>query len=403
MSTDSPSSELEHDQARILYLLGAYPRWSETFIRQDLVLLQQLGLPLLPAAIFAGDTERRADWPDVTILSDSELTVSGKGNVSNSGGHVGTRGRLSLFRHRQLYRRFADFACAGRVTHLHAEFADLPSVFVVSLARELGLSYSIGVHARDVQACKYNLSALLGSANFVTACNASARDAVYSCCPELVGRVRLIHHGVRLNEWQFAKRPAEHGSVLKLLFVGRFVEKKGVQFLLQAAFAARNAGLNLQLTLVGGGPAEVRLRELVADLQLDAVVQWAGIIPRLAVRRAMTAADCLVVPSVVAGDGDVDGIPNVVVEAMATGLPVVATRVGGLAEVVSDDTAWVCQAASAEDITVRLNEIQRKRSEVHEKCTKARRLIEAEFDAVALARRRTALFQSCLPEITGIL
>ena len=149
---------------RILYLVGAYPQWSETFVRQDLAFLQELGLPLLPVALSAGDAERQADWPEVEYLPGGEAgsSAAGSGGIPPRLLPRWLHTRLSLFRHRQRAGTLLRLAVSAGVEHIHAEFADLPALLASVTARRLGLGYSVGVHARDVHLAKFSPSLIYG-------------------------------------------------------------------------------------------------------------------------------------------------------------------------------------------------------------------------------------------------
>ena len=155
-------------------------------------------------------------------------------------------------------------------------------------------------------------------------------------------------------------------------------------------------GTPVQLTLVGGGPEEPSLRQLAAELALTPPITWAGVVPRTAVRDYLLQADGLVVPSVVAKDGDQDGIPNVVLEAMASGTPVIGTDAGGLGEVLSDQTGFLCAPGDPAELAEKIRETWRNPRVAREKCRNARTLLESEFDARALTRERARLLETVL-------
>ena len=397
----------------IAYLLGSYPRWSETFLRQDLSLLQETDVPLLPLCVYPGDAPAEPDWPRVTCLSTT-ATVSVASAAPDSvqtpaqGHQSGARIRVlgsrllprrlrtpvSLWSHRRLLAALCSVACRESVGHIHAEFADLPGLLAAAASQKLGCSYSVGIHARDIYACKYSLGHLFSKALFVTACNAAAGAELLRRCPALTGRLHVVPHGILLDQWPFNDRVYCPRDPLQILFVGRFVEKKGIEHLLRALAGGETR--QFALTLVGSGPGEAALRELASSLEIEASVTWAGVIPRRAVPEYLRASDCLVVPSVVAADGDRDGIPNVAVEAMAAGVPVVATTVGGIPEAISDHTGWPCRAGDPEDLRRRLSEIRQNPRLAEAKRRTARTLVESRFDARCLARRRAELLRGAL-------
>ncbi|MBP5640791.1 MAG: glycosyltransferase family 4 protein [Victivallales bacterium] len=181
---------------------------------------------------------------------------------------------------------------------------------------------------------------------------------------------------------------------LEILFVGRLVEKKGVRILLEALaiLQKRQNAPKCRLTIAGDGPLRDELVQYTDELKIPACC-WAGVLSQEALKLTMSSMSCLCAPSIVTKDGDRDGIPNVILEAMATGLPVIASLVGSISEVITNDTGWpvadITPQTLAETIIEFANstEIERKRRVVN-----ARRLIEKSFDAQKLALERRKIF-----------
>src|SRR5262249_3797673 len=153
------------------------------------------------------------------------------------------------------------------------------------------------------------------------------------------GRVELVYHG--LDRGLFAAPPTfgsrrdgtDPREPVRLLVVGRFQPKKGYPTLLDSVARVR---AEVRLTVVGYGPLEAVLRARAEALGLSTLVTWAGALDQPAVRARYRASDLLILASEVAPDGDRDGLPNVVVEALSQGLPVIATRAGAIPELVID-------------------------------------------------------------------
>jgi len=394
-------------QKRIAYLLGVYPRWSETFLRQDLGLLLESDLPLLPLCLFRGESPVEGDWPQVHCLSPGPRSqhrsraAAGRQAAPAPSARsplvpTTLRTRLSLWRHRRLLETLCRTARSEGISHIHGEFADLPGLMAAAASRRLGCTYSIGVHARDVYTCKYSLKSLFSGIRFATACNVEVRDELLVRCPSLSDRLHLIHHGVLLDQWPFIDRTYEPREPFRILFVGRFVEKKGIEYLLRAV--AGTDGARMALSLVGSGPREAKLRGLAQALQIAERTTWVGVVSREEVGARLRAADCVVVPSVVSADGDRDGIPNIVLEAMATGIPVLATRAGSIPEAVSEDTGWVCQARDPEDLRRQLIAVRENPQLAEKKRRTARTLVESAFAARRLASRRAELLRETIAD-----
>jgi colanic acid/amylovoran biosynthesis glycosyltransferase len=169
---------------------------------------------------------------------------------------------------------------------------------------------------------------------------------------------RVIVHrtGIDLRRWPFReRRPAEQGP-LRLVSVGRLVEKKGIAHVLRAVRILKDRGVAAEYRVFGDGPLRDRLVALAGELGIADRVRFEGRRNQEAVREGLDQSDVLVAPSVTAADGDEEGIPNVLKEAMASGMPVVATRHAGIPELVDDGVSgWLVaernDAALAEALT----------------------------------------------------
>jgi len=149
-------------------------------------------------------------------------------------------------------------------------------------------------------------------------------------------RLSVIHRGTDLAAFPFCDRSAREAPSVALLMIGRLVAKKGHAVALDALARVVGAGHDATLTILGEGPEAGALAEQAERLGVAARVRFAAPTDRAGVRVALEAADVFVHPSITPPDGDVEGIPNVVVEASASGLPVVGTRHGGIGEPVED-------------------------------------------------------------------
>ena len=148
-------------------------------------------------------------------------------------------------------------------------------------------------------------------------------------------RLRVWRAGVRIPASP-ARTPSPPGARVRIVMAGRFVEKKGFEHGLEAIARARAAGIAIAPTLVGSGPLKAAYVRLARRLGLDDVIEWPGVLQHEALLDLLGKADLVLVPSVDAADGDCEGVPNVLKEAAARGVPVVATRHGGIPEAVED-------------------------------------------------------------------
>ena len=216
-----------------------------------------------------------------------------------------------------------------RVNGIHAYFAHRPAEVAQHAARLLGVPFGFSTHARDIRKIEPEVLAQRASdAACVVACNTDvARDI-----RGLGSHVHLLPHGVDLQ--RFAPRAACSNSTLRLLAVGRLVEKKGFHFLIAALAGVK---IPFTLTIAGDGPERERLRQLIILNNLENRVVFCGSVTHSELPRMYAAADVVVVPSVQDSSGDRDGLPNVVLEAMASGRAVVASDAGAIASAITDN------------------------------------------------------------------
>lgn len=197
-------------------------------------------------------------------------------------------------------------------------------------------------------------------------------------------RVLVHHSGIDLRRFAYAPRRAPEGAT-RLLFVGRLTEKKGLVYALDAAAAVHANGRDVELTVVGQGPLLGPLRARAAELGISDRVRFLGARTHDEVVSLMSASHLLLAPSVTAAGGDQEGIPNVVKEAMATGMPVIATYHSGIPELVEDGVSGLLvperdTAALAERLAFLLDHPERW----PQFSRAARAAVEADFDAERL-------------------
>jgi len=344
----------------ILVVLKGYPRVSETFIAHELAALERRGLPLHIVSLrrpYDALTHPIHATIRATVTYLPEYLYEAPGRVLR--GHARALARAPRRYLRALGRWLRDVArdptpnrgrrfgqagvLAGELppgaAHLHAHFLHTPASVARYAAAMSGLEYSLAGHAKDVWTTPdWDLRAKLTEARFAVTCTAAGHARLDTLAP---GRVELVYHG--LDRGLFAA-PSTFGSrrdgtdprdPVRLLVVGRFQPKKGYPTLLDAVARVRS---EVRLTVVGYGPLEPVLHARAEALGLTARVTWAGALDQPAVRALYRASDLLLLASEVAADGDRDGLPNVVVEALSQGLPVVATRAGAIPELVTDRT-----------------------------------------------------------------
>jgi colanic acid/amylovoran biosynthesis glycosyltransferase len=218
------------------------------------------------------------------------------------------------------------------IDHAHAHFASAAARLANLAFRMGGPSYSVTAHAKDIYHREIRLDHLrdkLGDATFVATVSTSNRDYLESI---LDGRARvcIVPNAVDLRRFQHSRTQPREASLV--LAVARLVEKKGLANLIEASGRLTDRGVAVRLEIVGDGPLRSELEQLGA--QANAQVVFYGALPQEELFEYYRRATVFCMPCVVASTGDRDGLPTSVLEAMALGVPVVATSVNGLSEVV---------------------------------------------------------------------
>jgi glycosyltransferase involved in cell wall biosynthesis len=296
-------------KAQVAVIVSGFPRRSETFMLGELLALEASGAL---AAIFATKTGETGVTQPGTERLTRYVEFLPDAPVAEQARAV----------------RYALSKSQTAVTGVHGYFAHQPGEVAQHAAAMLGVPFGFSIHARDFRKVAPEVLAQRArAAACVVACNTDvARDI-----RALGTSIHLLPHGVDLQ--RFTLRTTESNGTLRLLAVGRLVEKKGFHFLIAAL-----AGLKLPftLTIVGDGPERERLRQLIILNHLQNRVVFRGPLTHSELPRLYAEADVVVAPSICDRSGDRDGLPNVVLEAMASGRPVVASDVGAIASAIVD-------------------------------------------------------------------
>ncbi|HEY4102731.1 MAG TPA: glycosyltransferase [Polyangiaceae bacterium] len=208
-------------------------------------------------------------------------------------------------------------------------------------------------------------------------------------------KTRVHHTGVKVAATPFSTRTPASTRPIEVLTVGRLVEKKGIEFGLRAIARLAADCPQLRYTIVGDGPEEARLRALSRELGLGERVTFAGALPRDQVSQLMQRAQVLLAPSVVAQNGDEEGIPVVLMEAMACGLPVVSSEHAGIPELIKDSiSGLLAPERDVEALVAQLKLLLAEPNLARELALAAREVIERDYDVERLNADLLSLYQN---------
>ena len=269
--------------------------------------------------------------------------------------------------------------------------------------RKLGLPLLTTFHGIDVSVFardfiyRLRLKKLLREATvFLVRSNRMRADVIdLGCSPE---KIRVHYGGVDVNKFRFRKKRLDRERI-KILMCGRFVEKKGFEYGIRAFAKLGKIHKNIALILIGDGKLRKKLENLVNSLNLSDKVRFLGMLPHEEVQREMEASDIFLSPNLAARNGDREGIPNTIKEAMATGLPVVSTYHAGIPELVIDKkTGFLVPEKDVEGLVDRL-EYLIAHPEIWEKLgSEGREVVEEKFNLSKQVRKLEKIYQSLIDE-----
>ena len=291
------------------------------------------------------------------------------------------------------------------VEHLHAHSATYPLLAAWTAHQLSGVSYSVTVHAHDIFMSQAMLARKLADVSFVAAISGFNRDFLTNHVGEqLRGRTHVVHCGVDLARYGFMgdDRHTPSTDVLDIVSIGSLQEYKGHEYLIEACRLLTERGVRFRCRIIGGGPDRERLQSRIDAADMGTTVLLLGPRVQEEVAEILSSANCYAQPSVVTATGQMEGIPVSLMEAMASGLPVVATRLSGVPELVRPgDTGWLVPPGDADALADALQEIGSGEDRTAVIARRGRRLVEQEFTVDGNVDRLTELLTLSQPVVAA--
>jgi len=247
-----------------------------------------------------------------------------------------------------------------------------------------------------LQTDPHTYDALFKSGNlFLPVSRSLAERLIEAGCDR--SKVAVLHSGIDCSKFRMIERHHIESESVKLLTIGRLTEKKGIAYAIRAVAKVLASGCNLTYTIIGDGPMRAELKGLIDELGLGQRVQLLGWQAHEYVIRQIEMAHVLLAPSVTAADGDEEGIPNAVKEAMTTGLPVISTIHGGIPELVEDGVSgYLVPQRDVEAIADRLRQLIDHPQAWVTMGQAARKRVMAEFDIDKLNDKLVRLYEGLI-------
>lgn len=401
---------------RVGYILKRYPRYSETFIVNEIIAHERAGLVVDIYSLKYPEDQRFQDII-AQVQAPVQYVPSDSGRSSNFWNMVNTCPRLlpnfwpSLEASagengRDVYQAmFIALEASKKGTqHFHAHFASKASTIARLASRFAGISYTLTAHAKDIFQEDISLNEVQANlADAATVITVSDFNVEYIHKTYGIDKLNIqrIYNGLDLTRFPYKasqERPPE------IIAVGRLVEKKGFSDLIEACSLMAQQKVDFECSIIGTGPLENELQRQIESLGICEKVKLLGPLPQNEVIKRVQDAAVMAAPCIVASDEDKDGLPTVLIEAMALGTTCVSTDVTGIPEIVIDGETGLTvpqhnpsRLASALEILLTQANLRCELSQ------KARNLIEEKFDITRNSVEVRSIFQNACQAKTKIL
>jgi colanic acid/amylovoran biosynthesis glycosyltransferase len=387
----------------IAYLAPEIPALSATFVYQEILELKKLNIDIRPVSIhrpsvkaesdvlinLASDTFYLYEQPFSKVVSQNLFLLLSSPLKYLSALKMALVDALSVgvFSHigkGLLYRfiiaaGFVSYLKENDIEHIHSNFAHIPTDIAMYAAALYGIEFSFISHANDLFERGWLLKEKVERSKFAVTISSFNKDFLVNKGSDK-NKINVIHCGV--NTTSFSNRGIKDlDSPPMLGALGRMVEKKGFDILIQACDILKRKGIIFKLQLAGGGPLKQELEALTIQNNLVNEIKFIDSISHKDVPDWIKSLDVFVLPCQKDKNGDMDGIPVVLMESMLSGVPVLTTRISGIPELVEDGkTGLLCEPHDAECIAMTVESLLSDSAIRSDLCEKAILKVQAEFE-----------------------
>jgi len=407
------------NEPRVAYIMSRFPGLSETFILREMCEMERLGwtLGLYPLiyqdeAVVHDEAKawleraRRSSLLDI-LLANGILILKRPilyfiilfqvlwGNISSP---------KFLSRAVVVFPKAVWMArqmLLENVGHVHSHYATHPALAAWIINRISGIPYGVTVHAHDIFVDKSMLQRKLFDANYIIAISDYNREYLRSLFGDWVMKnTHVVHCGIYPEIYTPNSSTAKNSDVFELLSIGSLRSYKGFTYLLDACEMLKRSGINFRCRIIGDGELRENLSVKIKRLHIDDVIQLVGPKNQKEVAGLLGEVDCYIQPSIITSTGKMEGIPVSLMEAMACELPVIATKISGVPELVRhEETGWL---VAPEDPSALVDAIVRVRNNPEEsmRCARAgRTLVLKEFNIITTAGLLSNIFNKINKDI----
>jgi colanic acid/amylovoran biosynthesis glycosyltransferase len=407
---------------KVAYIMSRFPKLTETFVLYEMLAVEKLGVqvevypllrereatvhpdaqplverahfhPFLSLQILLAQLDFLRRRPAAYFRTWLEVLRGTWGSWNFFIGALGILPKSVLFA-RDMERLGID--------HVHAHFANHPTIAALVIQRLTGIPFSFTSHAHDLHVERRMLGEKVRASKFAVTISEFNKRVMFEECDEAAhDKIRVIHCGVDPGLLDQV-READPERPLEIVCIASLQESKGHRYLIEACHRLAQRGVAFRCRLIGEGPLRQEIESQIESLGLRESVQVLGGLPRKEVMDVIGSSDVAALTCVQISSGRRDGIPVALMEAMAAGLPVVATGISGIPELVEDGvTGSLVPPGDVEAIARALDRLARDREFRSRIGAAARERVRRDFNQQTSARELVALFATPAPQRAG--
>jgi len=408
----------------LAYILKGYPRISETFISNEILLLEKLNFKMhlfpmrqpresfshasvkeIKAEVSYLPTELFENLPKLIIpnvllavkypvryLKTVRLAVQGR-----------PKNKRATLKHllQAGYMSYYHLTGNSQIGHLHGHFAHSPTSVTRFAASFSELPYSFTAHAKDIYTSKREkLRQRIEEAEFVVTCTKHNQEYLEELRENGTTPIHCIYHGIDLSLFQNNIEQENRENSHRIFTVARLTTKKGLPTIYQALSLLKEKGISFTHTLIGDGDDRDAIKELIKTLDLENECQWLGTQTHEEVLNQFKRSDLFVLGCEIAPNGDRDGIPNVLVESLAMGVPALSTHISAIPEIlINEKTGLTVEPKDPEAMAQAMERLltdEKLRAHLIES---GKELVATKFDNKQLIGELAAIFHTQAPAL----
>lgn len=404
---------------KIAYMMSRFPHLPETFILREMSEMERQGweialYPLIQQkqAVVHADAERwipRARY--LPFFSWDVVAANGRSLLRTPLRYLSLWGRVlweNLSSPNFLVRAIALLPKAvyaaqqmqrDGINHIHAHYATHPALVAWIIHQLTGISYSVTVHAHDIFVRTDMLDSKLRDAAFIAAISEYNRNHIAKLVGSWVrAKTHIVHCGIIPSHYPTQAAPRQPHQPLEIIAIGSLQPYKGHKYLIEACAHLHAQNIPFRCRIIGGGEEMADLQHRIRAAGLSEQVQLLGAKTQDEVAALLPTAHCYVQPSIVTPSGKMEGIPVALMEALACGLPVIATSLSGVPELVRpSETGYLVPPADAVALAEALTAVYHHPHHAQTLALAGRQLVLQEFELSHNVRQLAHLFQQTHP------